>query len=171
MGLADRRTVERGALVTALVLLFGRSVAEAEDRVRGELLADLLSGREEDPARLRERARRQGSDLDRPNVVAVASVTTLDRHRAAQVAARLANELHGLGGDHEGNIVLVVPPVIPEDAVATGRLLQQRLRAVGGAATVGVFPADSGPQGVAAAYHEAALPVSAAHAGQARRGQ
>ena len=42
LGTADRRTLERGALVTALVLLFGRTVAEAEERVRGELLSDLL---------------------------------------------------------------------------------------------------------------------------------
>ena len=41
MDLPERRTLERGALVTALVLLFGRTEAEAESRVRGELLADL----------------------------------------------------------------------------------------------------------------------------------
>ena len=39
---AERRTLERGAIVTALVLLFGRTEAEAEERVRGELLTDLL---------------------------------------------------------------------------------------------------------------------------------
>ena len=38
MDLPERRTLERGALVTALVLLFARSEAEAESRVRGELL-------------------------------------------------------------------------------------------------------------------------------------
>ena len=48
MDLPERRTLERGALVTALVLLFGRSEAEAESRVRGELLADLSSGRDLD---------------------------------------------------------------------------------------------------------------------------
>ena len=144
LGLADRRTIERGALVTALVLLFGRSVAEAEDRVRGELLADLLSGREQDPARLRERARRQGSDLDRPGVVAVASVDTLDRHRAAQVAARLAGDLHGLGGGHEGYVVLVAPVDNARDARAAGRQLQERVLAAGGTATVGVADAEPG---------------------------
>ncbi len=38
---ADQRILERAALVTALLLLFRRSVAEAEGRVRGELLDDL----------------------------------------------------------------------------------------------------------------------------------
>ncbi|HZJ06549.1 MAG TPA: GAF domain-containing protein [Nocardioidaceae bacterium] len=152
LGLADRRTLERGALVTALVLLFGRSVAEAEGRVRGELLGDLLSAHDEDPARLRERARRQGADLDRSGVVAVASVEMLDRHRAAQVAARFAGELNGLGGEHEGHVVLVVPG---DEAEPVGRQLLERLRAAGGASTVGVALAEPGPELIGGAFREA----------------
>ncbi len=152
LGLADRRTVERGALVTALVLLFTRSVAEAEDRVRGELLADLLTGRDTDPVRIVERARRQHADLEQPTVVAVAAVEGLERHRATQVAARHAGEHRGLGGEHEGGVVVVVPG---DDAVGAGRALQSRIRAAGGRATVGVVAAEPGPQGVAEAYVEA----------------
>ncbi|MGH3738143.1 MAG: GAF domain-containing protein, partial [Micromonosporaceae bacterium] len=40
---ADQRILERAALVTALLLLFDRTVAEAEGRVRGELLGDILA--------------------------------------------------------------------------------------------------------------------------------
>ncbi len=40
---ADQRILERAALVTALLLLFDRTAAEAEGRVRGELLGDILS--------------------------------------------------------------------------------------------------------------------------------
>ncbi len=152
LGLADRRTIERGALVTALVLLFNRSVAEAEDRVRGELLADLLTGRDEDPVRLRERARRQRAELDRPGVVAVAAVDGLDRHRASQLAARLAGELSGLGGDHEGSAVLVVPST---DAEGVGHLLQDRVTVAGGRATVGVATSPGGPRTLPGAYSEA----------------
>ena len=79
-----------------------------EDR---ELLADLLSGRDTDPTRMVDRARRQHADLDQPMVVAVAAVEGLDRHRATQVAARHAGELRGLGGSHEGHVVLVVPSI------------------------------------------------------------
>ena len=78
---AERRTLERGAIVTALVLLFGRTEAEAEERVRGELLTDVLSGRDLDADRLRERARRQGADLERPAAVAVAHVDGIELHR------------------------------------------------------------------------------------------
>nr|BFE83570.1 hypothetical protein GCM10020093_061710 [Planobispora longispora] len=65
----DQRILERAALVTALLLLFRRTVAEAEGRVRGELLDDLISHPELDG--LAERARRVGVDLDRDHVVTV----------------------------------------------------------------------------------------------------
>jgi GAF domain/PucR C-terminal helix-turn-helix domain/GGDEF-like domain len=152
LGLADRRTAERGALVIALVLLFNRSMAEAEDRVRGELLADLLTGRDPDPARLLERARRQRAELEQPNVVAVAAVEGLDRQRARQVAARHAGEQRGLGGDHEGLVVVVVPG---EDALEAGSALRARVAAAGGTSTVGAVAAGPGAGAVAAAYPEA----------------
>lgn len=152
LGLAARRTLERGALVTALVLLFARSVAEAEERVRGELLSEVLDGRDADEARLRERARRQRADLDSTSSVVVAATEGLERHRAVQVAARLADELQGLAGDHEGRVVLVAPA---DDHLALASLLQQRLRASGGDATVGAVRAAAGPSGVAEAYPEA----------------
>ncbi len=153
LGLADRSTVERGALVTALVLLFNRSVAEAEDRVRGELLVDLLSGREADTARLVERARRQRADLEGRTVVAVAEVRGLERHRATQVAARHAGDLRGLGGDHDGYVVVVVPG---DDPLAAGAALQARVAAAGGSATVGVVATGPDVGGHASAYREAA---------------
>jgi sugar diacid utilization regulator len=152
IGLADRRTLERGAMVTALVLLFARSVAEAEERVRGELLSDLLERRDLDEPRLRERARRQGADLDRPTAVVVADVRGVERHRARHVAARLADELRGLAGEHEGRVVLLAPSA---DPVGTGRQLQERLVSGGGRATVGVATVTGGPAALAAAYPEA----------------
>ena len=155
LGNADRRTLERGALVTALVLLFNRSVAEAEERVRGELLSDLLEHRDHDETRLRERARRQHADLDGPTMVAVARVDGVERHRAAQVAARLGGEVQGLAGEHDGLVVLVAPAPSPEDVLAVGRALHERLVTAGGSCTVGVAPVAGGPADVATAYAEA----------------
>ena len=158
LGLADRRTLERGALVTALVLLFGRSVAEAEDRVRGELLGDLLDGRELDGSRLRERARRQHADLDGPTVVVVARVDTGERRRSGQVASRLGGELAGLAGEYDGRIVLVVPQ--PDDPLRVGRALRDRLAAAGAQATVGLAPAPT-YAAIGTAYLEARRCVDA----------
>lgn len=67
---ADLPILERAAIVTALLLLSRRSVAEAEERVRGELLDDLIAGRwGEGP---RDRAERLGVDLDAAHVLVVA---------------------------------------------------------------------------------------------------
>lgn len=129
----ERRTLERAALVTALMLLFARSVAEAEERLGGELLADLLAGRAGDPMSRRERARRQGADLEGP--LAVLVVQAEDRAPAARHALRFAAGRRGLAGVQDGRVVVVVPD---PDPVAAGRAFQELAGAVAGAVTVGV---------------------------------
>lgn len=70
----DRRTLERAAMVTSLLLLARRSAHDAEQRVRGELLDDLLDAADRDPRLLRERAARLRADLDAPHVVLAARI-------------------------------------------------------------------------------------------------
>lgn len=70
----DRRTLERAAMVTSLLLLARRSAHDAEQRVRGELLDDLLDAADRDPRLLRERAARLQADLDAPHVVLAARI-------------------------------------------------------------------------------------------------
>ncbi|MZD07667.1 GAF domain-containing protein, partial [Streptomyces sp. SID5785] len=85
----DQRTLERAALVTSLLLLARRSASEAEQRVRGELLDDLLDARDRDPRLLRERAARLHADLDTTHVVLVARLETASGADAeAEAAAR-----------------------------------------------------------------------------------
>src|SRR3712207_47489 len=79
---ADQRILERAALVTALLLLIRRPASEAEGRVRGGLLEELLGPALRDPGGLRERARRLGADLDRPHAVVVALAEEPGRGRA-----------------------------------------------------------------------------------------
>ena len=147
----ERRTLERGALVTALVLLFGRVEAEAESRVRGELLADLVSGRDLDAVRLRERARQQGADLDGQLAIAVAELGS--EPSASRVAAALARELHGLGGVHDGQVVVLAPE--------EPRRLGEQLRARLDGATVGVTRAEGGAEQIPAAWREARQALAA----------
>ncbi len=155
MDTAERRTLERGALVTALVLLFGRSEAEAESRVRGELLTDLVAGRHDlDPVRLRERARRQGVEVAAPMALAVAQGD--GDPVSARAVAGLARELRGLGALQQGRAVVLAPG----DPLDLGRLLQGRLPG----STVGVARAPGGVAGVggvAAAYREATQTLEA----------
>jgi GAF domain-containing protein len=151
LALAERRTLERGALVAALVLLFSRTVAEAEERVRGELLADLLTPDRVDERRLRERARLQGADLDAAGAVAVAAVPDGERHRAAATASRLAAEHAGLAADHGGHVVVLAAGI---DPMELGRRLREQ-PAFSGSSTVGVAASAGGPAATAAAYREA----------------
>ncbi len=153
LGDADQRILERAALVTALLLLFRRSVAEAEERVRGELLDDLLTAADRDPEGLRERARRLDTDLDRPHVVVVAGADGVPRERLLSAATRLAASRHGLAGGHNGRVVLLLPH---DDPSAAARSAAHDLRAhVGQPVTAGASGPAAGPTGIAAAHPEA----------------
>jgi sugar diacid utilization regulator len=110
---ADRQVFERAGLVTALLLLLRRSVAEAEDRVRGELLGDLLADGARDPGSLALRARRLGVDLSAPHCVAVLHCAAPLRARLAGEATRQARRLAGLAGTHGGEVVLLAPSRAP----------------------------------------------------------
>jgi DNA-binding PucR family transcriptional regulator len=150
---ADQRILERAALVTALLLLFRRSAADAEERVRGELLGDLLAAPRRDPASLRERARRLGVNLDDPHTVVVVDAGGLSRQRVASYATRLAADRRGLAGSHSGRVLLVLPQ--PDPAVAARTVAQALERGLGGPVTAGAGGPGVGPEGVAAAHAEA----------------
>lgn len=154
----DRLLFERAGVVTALLLLLRRSVAEAEDRVRGELLGDLLS-RSGDPGALSARARRLGVDLARPHCVFVADGESADRHRLLAVAARHAQAGKGLAGIHEGHVVLVAPTDAPGPGA---RALAAELgQAVGSPVTVGAAGPAAGLAGLPTVHTEAGRCLSA----------
>ncbi len=58
-----QRTLEQAATAYALYTIRQRTAQEAEDRIRGDLLSDLLSGRFRDAPRLHERGVRLGLDF------------------------------------------------------------------------------------------------------------
>jgi len=149
---AGQRILERAALVTALLLLFRKSVAEAEERVRGDLLTDLLTARYGDPAALRERARRLNTHLDQPHVVAVVSCDDVPAQRLATAVTTWATARHGLAARHDGRTVLLVPG---DDPSAVAKAAAADLRAgLLEPVTVGTGGPVRGP-GIAAAYAEA----------------
>ena len=161
---ADRRLFERAGVVTALLLLLRRSVAETENRVRGELLTDLLTAPERDPAGLTARGRRLGVDLARPHLVLVAEPADRDdddRGRLAGAARRYLFGSRGVSAEHGEAVVLVVP-VAPGDtddpehtAESTARHAAERLaRLAGFPVTVGAGRRAAGPAALAASYGE-----------------
>ncbi|MGW7369227.1 helix-turn-helix domain-containing protein [Streptomyces sp. NPDC054841] len=173
----DRRTLERAAMVTSLLLLARRSAGEAEQRVRGELLDDLLDAPDRDPRLLRERAARLRADLDAPHVVLAARIdahpgaggterATADRQRLWSAASHLAATRHGLAAARDGGTVLLLPLGPGDNA---GDLARQTAKHLGGTlrepVTVGASaPVEApvaAPGSIAGAYVEARRCVEA----------
>ncbi|USX56522.1 GAF domain-containing protein [Lentzea sp. HUAS12] len=134
---ADRRVFERSAAVTALLLLLRRTVAEAENKVRGELITDILDGR--DAAELLARGRRVGVELSDPHVVLVA-----DGNLSG--ATHYASVHRGLAGSRGRDVVLALPSASTQVAREVAKALD---------ATVGACGPVEGPAAIAEAYEEA----------------
>jgi sugar diacid utilization regulator len=154
---ADRRVLERAALVTALLLLFRRTVAEAEGRVRGELLDELISRPVRDADALRARAKRLSVDLDSPySVIALGDdvgASPSVRQRALSWAQSYATSRRGLAASRDGRVVLLLPG---EDAGGWARHVSRDLgRLLGRPITAGGAGPAVGPQAIARAYRDA----------------
>ena len=147
---ADRRLFERASVVTALLLMLQRSTAEAENKVRGELLTDLLATAERDAAALIARARRLGVDLAAEHLVVAAAADAAPRERLAMIAADYARTNNGLAGEHGHHIALLVPGHRDPRSVADD--LSARL---GCPVTAGAAGPAAGPVALAAAHAEA----------------
>ncbi|MGC9535768.1 helix-turn-helix domain-containing protein [Streptomyces sp. UG1] len=164
----DQRTLERAATVTSLLLLARRSAAEAEQRVRGELLDDLLDARDRDPRLLRERAARLDADLDATHVVLAArldaAAADADQEAAARrrlwsAASHLAATRHGLAAARDGGTVLLLPLEPGDTATAVARRAARHLgtavhEAVSVGASAPVEDLAARPDTVTAAYEE-----------------
>ncbi|MGW2748695.1 helix-turn-helix domain-containing protein [Streptomyces sp. NPDC001450] len=173
----DQRTLERAAMVTSLLLLARRSAAEAEQRVRGELLDDLLDARDRDPRLLRERAARLHADLDATHVVlatrldgpaADADEEAAARRRLWSAASHLAATRQGLAAARDGGTVLLLPLADGDTATDVARRTARHLgTAVHQPVTVGasapVTDLAAHPDTVAAAYAEGRRCLDALH--------
>jgi DNA-binding PucR family transcriptional regulator len=149
---ADQRILERAALVTALVMVFRRATAEAEQRVAGELLNELVQATDRDPVSLTDRAKLLGVDLGSEMALVVARCPLEQRQRASLAAAHLASTQHGLSAMHGDHLDLLLPAggggpggaaqlVARELAKATGVPVT-----CGGAAPIGTTPLDGLPE-------------------------
>jgi GAF domain-containing protein len=149
----DQLILERAAMVTALLLLLRRSAAEAEHRVRGELLSDLLNAAHRDVSALRDRARRLGADLGRPHVLVIGHAEQPGRARIRSAAAHLAATQHGLAAEHEGNTVLLLPGTDP--SAAAREAAAALAAAAGRPVTTAAAGASGDPANITAAYADA----------------
>ncbi|HET7658878.1 MAG TPA: helix-turn-helix domain-containing protein [Oryzihumus sp.] len=114
---ADERTLERAGVVSALVLLFERAAVDASLRVVTDLVSDLVSGRGDAPAR-QTRARAHGLDLAAPHCVLVVKGREGESRRALVLSAQAGTGPGSVVGEHDGDVVALVPAEDP-DAAAT----------------------------------------------------
>ncbi|WP_327246635.1 helix-turn-helix domain-containing protein [Streptomyces sp. NBC_01320] len=157
---SDRRLFERAAVVTGLLLLLRRTVAETENRIRGELISDLLTDADRDPAGLAERGRRLGIDLDRPHLLLVAEAGAREKLCAAALRYLFGGDIRGVSAEHAGTVVLLIGceaeadpgPDAGDAARAAAAQLGQLVQAP---VTVAATGPARGPRQLAAAYAEA----------------
>jgi len=131
----DVRTLEGAAQVTALLLVWQRSTAQAEQRARGDLVDDLLGSVHLAPESVRRRCDLIGVVPDDEYALVVVHSAEDDRRRCEAQAALLAAEHNGLAGQYEGGVVVLLPGLAPTRAA---ELVRDRLHhRLGTAVTTG----------------------------------
>jgi purine catabolism regulator len=160
---SDALSTSQGATVCALVLARERAVLQAEDRLRRDVVTDLLSGAFTSDSALLERAERLGFNLTLPHlpmalrVVAEPSSNALRSH---DVVSALVRELGRLGvsapvGVFGDTIGLAYPLDGAEPATISARVHRLAAQVSGRVVSAGVGRAGAGPAAIAQGYREA----------------
>lgn len=111
-----RRDLERTASVMSLLLLNRRAIDEADNRVRGEILAELLISSPHDLEAIQRRARLLDVALDQPLVVVVAVPRTGSvSHRLQAEAGSAARSWLGLATSYADRVVMLLPDADSDD--------------------------------------------------------
>jgi sugar diacid utilization regulator len=105
-----RPVLEQAARVVALDLLRARSVREAEERLRGSLIDDLLSNRPPPANVLIERGREMGIDLTRPHLIALVKPVRQDAELRPEIVAAIQRVIPtAIIIGRSGDILALVP--------------------------------------------------------------
>lgn len=110
---SDQRTVERAAVVTALVLLFERQADDARQSARNRVVADLLTARGSHDDRTGY-LRSAGLDHRQPYCLLVARGGDPTQQRALALTVSTLLGEGSLVGTHEDSIVALVPGDDPD---------------------------------------------------------
>ena len=130
----DLRTLERATHIMGLLILKERAVADASERLSGELLTELMVGGPGISPAQRVRTRVRNIDPDRLDLVLVADSLTLSSTDLSRHLHDIARDRSGLAGEHLGRATLILPSA---DDDRTVEEVHSRLRrAVGGPVVV-----------------------------------
>ena len=121
----DIRTLERAAQIMGLLILKETALAEAEERVRGELLTELLVSAPPVTPSQRSRAQARGIDLSALNALIVADAATKSASDISRRLHVLSKEMDGLASEHLGRATLLFHTTdLPHDV----QIIHARLR-------------------------------------------
>jgi purine catabolism regulator len=140
--------IEHAATVIALEMIKQREVIEAEDRVRGELVDDLLNGTFGDEANVQRRARYLRYDLSVPHLLLVIDVDHFRqfikanryaesrvialKHQLFQLVTGAVRRQHPrhLATAHSDSVIVLFPQPVADDGTHGDQLAAQIRRAV-----------------------------------------
>jgi PucR family transcriptional regulator, purine catabolism regulatory protein len=165
----DRQVAERAARVLGIELAKQRAVTEAQLRLQGDFLDDLLSGSYPSEEAMLARARWMGHDLGRPHVLLAVSLEEMGDRGAGsqrlQAADLVRTEVLRLAPgallrERQDRLAVALPrsaPPTSEEALELAERLRQRLASLlsSGHVTVGVGRHHDGLDGLALSFREA----------------
>ncbi|GAB3914553.1 GAF domain-containing protein [Kibdelosporangium lantanae] len=129
----DLRTLERATHILGLLILKERAVAEASERLSGELLTELLVGSPGISPAQRVRTQARNIDVDRLDLVVVATSPTLSSTDLSRHLHDIARDRAGLAGEHLGRATMILPSANDDETVDE---VHRRLRRALGAPVV-----------------------------------
>ncbi|WP_460777464.1 helix-turn-helix domain-containing protein [Nocardiopsis nanhaiensis] len=121
----ERRTVERSGQILALLTVQSEALTHAEERVRGELALDLMSGAA-DSDTIKRRASARGIVLDQPWTVVVVPTSDLYRHALPRTLSAFPGWMAAAQGE---GVSVLVPG---QDAAAAAEQVGYRVGAATG---------------------------------------
>jgi purine catabolism regulator len=165
----DRQVAERAARVLGIELAKQRAVTEAQLRLQGDFLDDLLSGGYPSEEAMLARARWMGHDLGRPHVLLAVSLEEMaDREAGSQrlqAADLVRTEVLRLAPgallrERQDRLAVALPrstPPTSEEALELAERLRQRLASLLNSShvTIGVGRHHGGIGGLALSFREA----------------
>jgi purine catabolism regulator len=166
----DRQVAERAARVIGIELAKQRAVTEAQLRLQGDLLDDLLSGSYPSEEAMLARARWMGHDLSRPHTVLALNIAapqpgeSTESHRLQAADLVRTDVLRIAPGallrEQQETLAIALPrTTVPttEDALELAERLRERLGTLLGdtRVTIGLGRHHPGIAGLAASYREA----------------
>lgn len=153
--------VERASVFASVILLFERTLIDADNRAQSTLFDDLLHARSTTSPALESRAAEYGIPLGEPLVVVVVKVPDAVRYATLGAVRDLLVSAPALVSMHAGAVCAIVATDTPE------RLAEQLVASLGSrsiSALVGRSTAEGGLADLSTAHHEAHRVVEAQRA-------